>query len=151
MLPPQPPSFDPNLHHEERRTNTSTTENEPSKVPRNCGFHMGSLQYQGAIPGGSSERAGRMVSFEGEGDAVVPTPSQEVDRAPVSPRRVSILDHFLEHKEAPEVETYSSEVRARSIPCSIFLFSRIFSRSSPFLKMLLASCSFGPSPCLGSA
>ena len=73
-----------------------------------------------------------MVSFEGEGDAVVPTPSQEVDRAPVSPRRVSILDHFLEHKEAPEVETYSSEVRARSIPCSIFLFPRIFLRSSPY-------------------
>ena len=156
VLPPQPPSFDPNLHHEERRTTTNSTENEPSKVPRKCGFQMGSLQCQGAIPGGSSERAGRMVSFEGEGDAVVPTPSQDVDRAPVSPRRVSILGHFLE----PEVDKdltrksevdLSSEVRARSIPCSIFLFSRIFSRSSPFLKMLLASCSFGPSPCLGSA
>ena len=78
-----------------------------------------------------------MVSFEGEGDAVVPTPSQDVDRAPVSPHRVSILGHFLE----PEVDkdltrksevALSSEVRARSIPCSIFLFSRIFLRSSPY-------------------
>jgi hypothetical protein len=50
-----------------------------------------------------------MVSFEGEGDAVVPTPSQDVDRAPVSPHRVSILGHFLE----PEVDkdlTRKSEV-----------------------------------------